>query len=138
MTIDETAVGRTGVLTVTVDEALTADAYGNTGLAVLATPALVGLCEEAAMRGLAEFLDEGERSVGTVIELEHLAPTPIRDSVTLHAEITQVEGAKVWFRLSASDSSGSIATGRHARFVVDDTRFRSRLERHPGVAGSSA
>jgi predicted thioesterase len=82
------------------------------------------------------LLEDGQRTVGSVVELEHDAPTPIGDTVTVRAEISEVDEAKIWFKLSATDSKGSIASGRHARFVVDNARFRSGLERHPGAAST--
>ena len=74
MPIDDGAVGRDGVVVVRVDSDLTADRYGNAGLAALATPALVGLFEQAAMRALEGLLAEGEGSVGSLMEIEHARP----------------------------------------------------------------
>ncbi len=65
--------------------------------------------------------------MGSVIEVEHTAPTPIGAEVDVRARIGSIDGRKVWFEVSASDSSGEIGRGRHARFVVDDARFQARL-----------
>ncbi len=112
-----------------IGDAQSAAVYGNAGLEALGSPALVGTLEVASIRALQEFLDEGDRSVGAAFEIEHTAPTPLGVDVTARARIESVEGRKVRFALSASDASGEIGAGRHARFVVDDARFRARLER---------
>ena len=124
MPVDEGAVGREGVLVARVEPELSADRHGNPGLDVLATPALVGLFEQAAMRALEPLLEPGQRSVGSVVEIEHLAPTPAGGEVTVRARVTGVDGRRVWFELGADDEQEPIARGRHARFVVDEARFK--------------
>ncbi len=129
MPVDESAVGREGTVVVRVDAGLTADRYGNEGLDVLATPALVGLFERAAMQALVGTLDPGEASVGSVVEITHLAPTPSGAEVTVRARISHVEGALVWFELEASDDRETVARGRHSRAIVDRNRFDRRVAR---------
>ncbi len=129
MAISADAVGHEARISETIGEHQSASAYGNTGLEVLGSPALVGLLEVASMTALNAFLDESERSVGSSFEVEHTAPTPLGAEVTARARIESVDGHKVWFAVSASDASGEIASGRHARFVVDDARFRARVEK---------
>jgi fluoroacetyl-CoA thioesterase len=127
--ISASAIGREERITALVGETQSADAYGNSGLQALASPALVGLIEVACMKALEGLLETGERSVGSVVEIEHRAPTPVGARVEVEARLTQVDGQKVWFSVLASDHSGLIAEGRHARFVVDDQRFQSRLKK---------
>jgi fluoroacetyl-CoA thioesterase len=129
MPIDETAVGRDGVVVAQVGDDLTADRFGNTGLAALATPALVGLFEQAAMQALDGLLDEGEGSVGSVVEIVHLAPTPAGATVTVRARLTEVDGRKAWFELQAEDEREPVAQGRHSRVVVEWARFDRLLAR---------
>ena len=128
MPVSEEAIGRQGVITVRVDESQSAASYGNPGLSALATPALVGLMERAAMEALDGLIELGERTVGSVVELEHQAPTPVGTEVEVRATVQAVDGPKVWFTTTATDPSGQIAAGRHARFVVDDERFQKRLK----------
>jgi len=123
----EDAVGRQGRVTCVVERSQSANAYGNPDLWALATPALVGLMEMASMDALDGLLQVGERSVGSVVEVEHRAPTPVGARVDVVARIDEVDGRKVWFSVTASDQSGTVAAGRHARVVVDDARFRARL-----------
>ena len=129
MPLDESAVGREGVVVTAVDGELTADRYGNPGLHVLATPALVALFERAAMRALEGVLEPGERSVGSVVDIAHVAPTPLGAEVTARARVAGVEGREAWFELEAEDGHEAIARGRHSRVVVDESRFERRLAR---------
>ena len=76
MPVDEHLVGSEGVARVTVTSDTTADAYGNKGLDVFATPALVALFEQAAIAALAGRLDSGQGSVGSIVRVTHRAPTP--------------------------------------------------------------
>ena len=129
MRVDEGLVGQEGVVVAHVEAALTADRYGNAGLDVLATPALVGLFEQAAMLALAGALADGEGSVGSVVDVTHLTPTPAGAEVTARARVTQVDGRHVWFELEAQDAQDTIARGHHSRVVIDRARFERLLER---------
>jgi fluoroacetyl-CoA thioesterase len=128
MPLDAGAVGREETIIAEVEEGHSADAHGNAGLHVLATPALVGLFERAAMACLDGALTPEERTVGSVVAITHQAPTPLGERVTVTARVTQVDGRQVWFDVSAADAKDTIASGRHSRFVVDDARFQARLE----------
>ena len=129
MPVDQTAVGRAGIILARVEDDLTADRYGNAGLIALATPALVGLFEQAAMRALDGLLAEGEGSEGNVVEIVHLAPTPAGAEVTVRARLTEVDGGQVWFELEAEDERELVARGRHSRVVVEWARFERLLAR---------
>jgi fluoroacetyl-CoA thioesterase len=129
MPLDATDVGREGVLERVVTPGLTADRYGNPGLMVLATPALVELIERAAVRALAARLAPGERTVGTEVEIAHRAATPVGERIRIVARVSAVEDGHVWFDVTANDAHESIADGRHGRFLVDEARFLRRLER---------
>src|SRR5262249_5869922 len=109
MPLEDSAIGAEGVVVVRVDEDLTADRYGDEGLDVLATPALVGVFERAAMRALDGLLGEGEASVGSVVEITHLAPTPAGAEVTARARLARVDGREVWFELDAEDDRETVA-----------------------------
>src|SRR4051794_23808585 len=119
-------IGAAGSLTVEVQAEDSADAYGNEGLAVLATPALVGLIERAAMRALDGLLEAGEGTVGSGVDVVHQAPTPVGSGGTVTATLDSVGGAQLWFLVRAEDAAGRIASGRHSRFVVNDDRFQRK------------
>jgi predicted thioesterase len=97
--------------------------------AVLATPFLVDALEHAARDAIAPCLDEHERSVGTFLELEHLAPAPDGFKVTCRARVIHSSGPVVTFQLDAHDGVETVARGIHRRRVIDVNRFAKRVER---------
>jgi predicted thioesterase len=102
---------------------MTAVALGSGEVPVLGTPAVLALAERAACAAIEGRLGEGETSVGTWVELSHLAPTPVGASVTARARLVEVEGRKLAFEFSLTDGSGEVARGRHRRVVVQRDRF---------------
>lgn len=102
---------------------------------VLATPWLVAHLEYTARDALAPFLEDHERSVGTLLEIEHLAPTPEGMSVTCEARVILVDGPLVTFQVEARDPVELIAKGLHKRRIIDARRFARRLERKRGNEG---
>jgi fluoroacetyl-CoA thioesterase len=109
-----------------VDEDMTADRWGNTGVFVLATPTLVGLLEMTAVRAIQDQLEQGWSTVGTHIDLRHLKATPVGDTLTLSAEVTAVDGRRVTFKVRAEDSGGVSGEGTHERVLIDLARFLQR------------
>jgi len=99
---------------------------------VLATPWLVAHLEYAARDALAPLLDEGERSVGTYIEVEHLAPVPEGFTVSCRARVIHVEGPAVTFQVEAHDGQEPVARGLHRRRVIEVDRFARRVARKRG------
>jgi fluoroacetyl-CoA thioesterase len=94
---------------------------------VLSTPHLIGLLEMTARNLIKQFVEPGEDSVGTLVNLRHLAATPIGMHVRLRAEIVSVEGQRVRCRIEAWDDREKIAEGAHERFVIDVARFGRRV-----------
>jgi predicted thioesterase len=129
MPVDQHLVGREGTARTTVNAENTADAYGNLGLQVFATPALVALVEQAAMAAIRDDLADGEMSVGGVVRVRHLAPTPRGGTVTARATLRSVEGQRIWFDVVAHDETEQVGEGEHQRIVVDTARFLARVER---------
>lgn len=113
--------------TITVTENHTAIAFGSGSVPVFGTPALVALMETAAVAALDPLLPEGQASVGVALEIEHLAPTPVGAQVRARAEVTEVDGRRVYFKLQAWDEQELIGEGVHARVVIDVTRFMGRV-----------
>ena len=104
----------------------TAAALGSGDVEVLGTPAVVALCEAAAVKAIADALAPGRTSVGTAINLDHLAPTPVGAQVVARAELVEVDGRTLHFTVAASDRSGDVAGGTHTRMVVDRAKFVER------------
>jgi|SRR2546421_5752653 fluoroacetyl-CoA thioesterase len=96
---------------------------------VLATPVMILFMENAALAAIRPYLDEGESAVGTVIDVRHLAPTPVGHEVRAEAEVVKVEGKKIEFKVSARDETEEIGSGTHARMVIDLAAFNERLAR---------
>lgn len=94
---------------------------------VFATGFMVGLMEWTCIRLLKEHLDEGEGSLGTHIDVSHLAPTPEGHTVTVDAQVSEVDGRRVWFEVRARDEDDLIGVGRHQRTVVAWERFNARV-----------
>lgn len=110
-----------------VTECVTATALGSGDMPVLATPAMMALMENAAMLAVAEHLPEGCTTVGGHIDSSHLRPTKQGDMVRATAEVSQVDGKKIHFRIVAFVGDTLIGEGTHLRFVVDRQKFLSRL-----------
>ncbi|HEY7648991.1 MAG TPA: thioesterase family protein [Methylomirabilota bacterium] len=106
------------VTTVTPDR--TADAMGNRGVRVMATPFVIGLLEDAAGAVLKPHLAPGAATVGTMVEMRHLAATPVGMQVRAKAVLLETDGRRYLFAVEAWDAKEKIAEGRHERFVVAD------------------
>ncbi|MBI3943344.1 MAG: thioesterase family protein [Chloroflexi bacterium] len=105
----------------------TAHVFGNTGVEVFATPALIALLEETAIGCIAAYLEEGQTSVGTHVDVRHLAATPLGMKVIARAELVEVEGRKLVFRVEARDEREQIASGTHERFIIQSlAKFLAR------------
>ena len=115
----------TSELTVTQD--VTAIAMGSGDMAVLATPAMMALMENAAMLAVANHLPEGSTTVGGQITSSHLKPSKLGDTVTATATVTHVEGKKIEFKVEARCGETLLGEGTHLRFIVDREKFMSRL-----------
>jgi predicted thioesterase len=111
-----------------VTERDTAVAFGSGDVTVLATPRLIALCERATVRAVEGHLSDGETTVGTRVEIEHLAASPVGSRVTATAVLETVEGRHLHFAVAAADRDRTIARGSVHRSVVDRDRFLSRTE----------
>ena len=100
--------------------------------AVLATPWLVAHLEYAARNAIAGCLEDHERSVGTFVEVEHMAPSPEGFTVTCKARVIRAEGPVVTFQVEAHDGVEIVARGLHRRRVIDVDRFARRVARKRG------
>lgn len=112
---------------VVVSESLTARAMGSGDMEVFATPAMVALMENAAMRAVAEALPEGATTVGSEMNCSHIKPSKLGAKISATAVLTAVEGRKLTFTVGATDEVGIIGEGVHVRFVVDRERFLAKL-----------
>lgn len=105
----------------------TAPRVGSGRVPVLGTPVMITLIEEAALACVEHALDPGHQSLGTHLDVSHVAATPIGMKITAQAELVEVDGRKLTFAVSARDEVDLIGEGRHSRVVVDVGRFEARL-----------
>ncbi len=122
-------VGLVGEHVITVDASNRISFADQRMPAVLATPWLVAHLEYAARDALAACLEDAERSVGTFIEIEHLAPAPEGFKVTCRARVIHVDGPVVTFQIEAHDGVEPMARGIHRRRVIDVDRFARRVQK---------
>jgi predicted thioesterase len=120
--------GLTNKMTRRVEESHLASEWGSGLAAVLATPVLVGFCEQCARLAVDPLLPEGQSTVGTRIDIRHLAATPLGLQVTLQAELVEVEGRRLRFRIEAWDEVERVGEAEHERFIIDAERFQKRVE----------
>ncbi len=120
-------IGMTGEATTTVVYENTAAAVGAGGVKVFATPLMIGLMENASWHTVAAALDEGYVTVGTVVNVRHLAATPIGQKVRATAELVEIDGRRLVFHVAAYDEQGKIGEGQHERAIVNLERFLTRI-----------
>lgn len=120
--------GITGRAEAEVTQEVTAKAMGSGELDVLATPALAALVEKAAWTSVAAGLEEGQGTVGTRLELDHLAPTPVGMRVSCETRLVEVDGRRLVFEATASDKRGEVGRARHERFVIASERFQAKAD----------
>jgi fluoroacetyl-CoA thioesterase len=121
-------IGRTYQSQTRVEEWMTAEKAGNKGVDVLSTPMLLQLIEDAAVQCLAPALASDEVTLGTYVDLSHLAPTPVGFIVRTEVEIIGIDGRRVNFAVAAFDEREKIAEGTHERYIVEKSRFLENLE----------
>lgn len=114
--------------TTTVNSSNTARTYGSGGLDVFATPAMIGLMENAAMTAVENDLPEGSSTVGAHISTSHVKPSKLGATIKATAVLEEIDGRKLTFRVSASDDEGLIGEGTHIRYIVDIERFMAKLK----------
>lgn len=112
-----------------VSEANSAKTMGSGTLDVFATPAMIALMELTAWKSVAEHLDEGCGSVGTLLNVTHDAPTPLGMKVWCESELVEVDGRRLVFQVEAFDEKGKIGGGRHERFVIQNEKFQAKANK---------
>jgi fluoroacetyl-CoA thioesterase len=120
--------GLTGEATTTVVHENTAAAVGAGGVEVFGTPMMIALMEMAAWRAVEDKLEPGLVTVGTLVNVKHLAATPLGQQVRAYAELLEIDGRRLVFKVEAYDERQKIGEGIHERYIVQLERFLSRLQ----------
>jgi fluoroacetyl-CoA thioesterase len=127
-------VGLVGEVTLQVEPAMLASAVGSGDLEVFSTPWLIAAMERAACRAVEGRLAEGQTTVGVRIDVQHLAATPPGAQVRARAELVEIDGRKLVFRVEAFDVQDRIGEGQHERAIVDGARLVARAAAKLGPA----
>ena len=120
--------GMEGKLERTVTKEMTARAYGSGTLEVYATPAMIALAEETAWRSVQGELEEGQGTVGTKLDIAHIAATPVGMKVRCESRLLEIDRRRLVFRIEVYDEAGQIGSGVHERFIVDLERFQAKAD----------
>ena len=128
-------VGAVGTSTIIVGDEHTAPFVGSGRVRVLATPVMINLIEAAALEACEHLLPAGHQSLGTHLDVTHIAATPVGLRVTATAEVIAVEGRNIHFKVSARDERDLIGEGKHERVVVNVERFDKRVQEKIAALG---
>ena len=120
--------GLTGTAEMVVGEHHTAPRVGSGRIRVLATPVMINLIEAAALAAIESSLPEEHQSLGTHLDVTHVAATPVGMRVRATAELVRVEGRTVYLKVRAEDERELIGEGTHERVVVNVARFDKRVQ----------
>jgi fluoroacetyl-CoA thioesterase len=118
--------GMRGDAKMMVTDADTARALGSGVVDVLGSPRLIALCEEATCAAVAGALDEGTSTVGMRVQFDHLQPTPVGAEVVAEAILEKIDGRRLQFTVSATDSGGLVAAGKITRVLIDVDKFMTK------------
>jgi fluoroacetyl-CoA thioesterase len=125
----ELPAGLTGTAELVVGEHHTAPRVGSGRIRVLATPVMINLIEAAALAAVEQSLPEDHQSLGTHLDVTHIAATPVGMRVRATAQVLKVEGRTVYFHVRAEDERELIGEGTHERVVVNVNRFDERVRK---------
>lgn len=120
--------GIKGRLEQTVTPEMSAARVGSGLVDVFATPMMVALIEQTCYESVLPHLDEGQGTVGTLVNVSHLSATPIGRRVWCESELTEVDRRRLVFSVKAYDDCGLIGEGTHERFVIDTAKFMEKLK----------
>ncbi len=124
----ELQVGIKGKKEIVVSEEMLASKIGSGMIDVYATPYMVALMEATAQASVADAVGEGNVTVGTKLDVSHLAATPLGMKVSAESELVEVDGRRLAFKVSASDECGLIGEGMHERFIVGAEKFVAKCQ----------
>lgn len=111
-----------------VTEAMTAKEMGSGELPVYATPSMIALMENTAYQSVSDCLEDGQGTVGTLMNVKHLSATPVGMEVTCESKLVEIDRKRLVFEVKAFDEKGCIGEGTHERFIIDNQKFLDKAE----------
>jgi len=121
-------IGMTAEKSEEVTENNTAIKYGSGGVAVYATPAMIGIMEGTCLAAVDPFLPEGMSTVGIHLDVKHTAATPVGMSVRATAKLIEMSGKRLTFTVEAYDNKEKIGEGTHQRYIIDLAKFSQKAQ----------
>lgn len=119
-------IGMVGVQTIIVTKEQTAKYLGSGELEVFATPCMIALMENTAYKSVQSALEAGQGTVGTLLNVKHVAATPVGMEVRCETKLIEIDRKRLIFEVKAYDASGLIGEGIHERFIIDNQRFMQK------------
>ena len=119
-------IGIKGSAELLVTENVTAREVGSGTVAVLATPMMIALMEKTCLLSVRPFLEPGQDTVGTHVDVAHTAATPVGMRVRCESELVEIDRRRLVFRVTARDEAGVVGEGTHTRFVIDIEKFQAK------------
>ncbi|MCI1640575.1 MAG: thioesterase family protein [Bacteroidales bacterium] len=113
---------------ITVTYQMTADYIGSGMVKVFATPAMIACMEKTARLSVKQYLEPGQGTVGTKVDVSHVASTPVGMKVSCDTELIEIDRRRLVFKVSAFDEKGLIGEGKHERFIVDEEKFQAKAD----------
>ena len=120
--------GIKGRLERTVTDELTAAHIGSGLVKVFATPMMIALIEQTCYESVLPYLEEGQGTVGTLVNVTHSAATPVGMRVWCESQLVEVDRRRLVFEVKAYDQCGLIGEGRHERFIIDSAKFQAKID----------
>jgi len=121
-------IGLKGHLERIVTEEVTAARIGSGLVKVFATPMMIALIEQTCYESVLPFLEEGQGTVGTLVNVTHSAATPVGMRVWCDSQLIEVDRRRLVFEVKAYDECGLIGEGRHERFIIDSAKFQAKID----------
>lgn len=112
---------------IVVTDELTASKVGSGLLPVYATPCMIALMENTCADCVQPYMQEGDGTVGTSVDIKHVSATPVGKTVRCECTLTEINGKKLVFEVNAYDDKGLIGTGTHKRVIINNEAFMARL-----------
>lgn len=112
--------------TLEITNNLTAKSIGSGGLDVLATPVIINLMEKTAWESVLPFMEADCDTVGTFVEINHIAPTPVGSEISCTSILTNIRGRELTFEIEVFDNKEKIAYATHKRFIIKKEPFQQK------------